>query len=133
MSSQKGFTLLEILIAISLLVIIGGVLVSQFGGVLGQNKVKLATIGMEAIGSDLDRFKADNGKYPTTDQGLEALVNKPDGAKFWPEGGYVKKAVKDPWGNDYVYSSQGFAYEIYSLGADGLEGGEGEAADIYPE
>ncbi|MDY7026246.1 MAG: type II secretion system major pseudopilin GspG [Pseudomonadota bacterium] len=130
MHSQKGFTLLEILIAITLLVIIGGVMVSQFGGVLGQNQVKLTQVGMDSVATALDTYRADNARYPTTDQGLEALVNKPDGAKFWPTGGYLKKLPQDGWGNDYIYSSQGSTFELISLGADAQEGGEGEDADI---
>lgn len=82
----------------------------------------------------LELYKLDNYQYPTHDQGLDALVNRPSGdnSTNWREGGYIKRLNKDPWGNDYRYVSPGLKspFDVFSLGADGAFGGEGEAADI---
>ena len=84
--------------------------------------------------SSLELYKLDNFLYPSSEQGLEALVNKPsgEGTKNWREGGYIKKLNKDPWGNEYQYSYPGSngEFDVFSLGADAAAGGEGEAADI---
>ena len=79
-------------------------------------------------------YRLDNHKYPTTQEGLEALVNKPASAKVFPQGGYLKNVPNDPWDNPMQYISPGEAgkpYELYSFGSDGQEGGEGDNADIY--
>lgn len=90
---------------------------------------------IRTLESSLNLYKLDNFRYPTTDQGLEALVSKPSGGselRNWKEGGYVDRLPKDPWGNDYQYLNPGVhgAIDIYTLGADGTEGGEGPDADI---
>ena len=97
-------------------------------------RVAKARNDIQALESALELYKLDNYVYPTTDQGLEALVTKPGSPEppNWKQGGYIKKLMSDPWGNDYLYLSPGQHGEIdiFSLGADGAPGGEGPAADI---
>jgi general secretion pathway protein G len=98
-------------------------------------RVAAAKSDLAAIGQALDMYKLDNSTYPTTDQGLEALVSKPSGSpepRNWNPNGYLKKLPEDPWRRQYLYISpaQGAAYEIRTLGADGREGGEGEDQDL---
>jgi len=100
-----------------------------------QAKVTVAQTQLSNIGNALDLYRLDNSHYPSTQQGLEALVNKPAGSpepKNWNADGYLKNAPEDPWGTLYQYVSPGTegAYDLYSLGSDGQEGGEGDAADL---
>ena len=97
-----------------------------------QAKRVAAMANIREIESALHLYRLDNFKYPTTDEGLEALVNKPSNAKAWKDGGYLSKLPKDPWGRDYQYVSPGThgSFDIYTLGADGQQGGEGSNADI---
>jgi general secretion pathway protein G len=129
---EEGFTLIELLIVMVIL----GLLVSLVGprmfGKVGTSKQKTAKAQISLFETSLDTYRLDVGKYPTTEQGLQALRVKPDGAEKW-DGPYLPKDVPlDPWGKPYVYESPGKHgdYDIIALGADGRSGGEGEDTDI---
>ncbi|SHE55302.1 general secretion pathway protein G [Microbulbifer donghaiensis] len=130
-----GFTLIEIMVVIVILGVLGALVVPNVLGRTGEARMKAAQVDLRAIETALDMYRMDNFVYPSSDQGLQALVAKPSGfpeAKNWAEP-YLKKAPKDPWGNEYQYISPGSVgpYDLFSLGADGKPGGEGEAADIF--
>lgn len=132
---QSGFTLIEIMVVIVIIGILASVVVPRIMDNPDKARTAKAKHDIQALESALDIYRLDNYIYPTTDQGLEALVAKPGGSpepKNWKSGGYIKKLRKDPWGNDYLYLSPGQHGEtdIYSLGADGAPGGEGVFADI---
>lgn len=129
---EPGFTLMELL----LVLVIVGLLAAVVGPTLYQRikpaKQTAAREQIENFGTALDNFVVDTGRYPTTQEGLRALREKPDGSDKW-NGPYLKKEIpSDPWGNPYVYRAPGRSggYEIASLGADGREGGEDENGDI---
>ena len=130
---EEGFTLLEIL---TVVVIIGILLVLIVPNVVGRSeeaRVTATKADMRTIGNALELYRLDNSYYPSTQQGLEALVTRPTGfpeARNWGPQAYLKKLPKDPWDNDYVYTNEGMTFELISLGADGKEGGESAAADI---
>ena len=134
----RGMTLIEIMAVIAIIGLIMGIVAVGIVPRLRKAERKSAEIQIHNIEGALDQFRLDNGYYPGSDQGLKALVDKPTSGRVprdYQEGGYLKggKVPKDPWGNDYLYTSpgtQGNPYEIVSLGADGQEGGEGEDADI---
>jgi len=128
----RGFTLIEILVVLVIIGILAAMIAPNIIGRDDQARVTAAKSDLQAISQALDLYKMDNFRYPTTDQGLDALVNKPAEAKNWPANGYLKVAPKDPWGNDYVYVAPGSKgpYDLLSYGADGKEGGEGYDADI---
>ena len=133
-SYQRGFTLLEILVVmaiLSMLVAAVSTNVLTFGD---EAKVTSAKKDLETLSSALDLYRLDNHHYPSTDQGLAALSEKPSGtpeAINWRSGGYLKKKAKDPWGYQYVYIKTEDHFELYSLGADGQEGGEGFNSDLH--
>ncbi|MDE3735176.1 general secretion pathway protein G [Metapseudomonas resinovorans] len=133
--SQSGFTLIEIMVVVVILGILAALVVPQVMNRPDQAKVTVAKGDIKAIGAALDMYKLDNFTYPNTQQGLEALVSRPSGnppAKNWNKDGYLKKLPVDPWGNPYQYLSPGSkgTYDLYSLGADGKEGGSENDADI---
>jgi general secretion pathway protein G len=135
LSLQKGFTLIEVMVVIVILGILSALVVPNILSRAGDARVAAAKSDLAAIGQALDMYKLDNSTYPTGDQGLEALVNKPSGSpepRNWNPSGYLKKMPEDPWRRHYQYMSpaEGAAYEIRTLGADGREGGEGEDQDI---
>ncbi|HSG88846.1 MAG TPA: type II secretion system major pseudopilin GspG [Pseudomonadales bacterium] len=130
---QSGFTLIEIMVVIVILGIMAALVVPNLAGRQDQAQVTAAKSDLRALGNALEMYKLDNFNYPSTEQGLEALVEKPTGfpeAKNWKGGGYVRKLPTDPWGNPYRYIASGSGFELYSLGADGQEGGEEYAADL---
>lgn len=133
MKQQKGFSMLEVMVVIAIIGIMMGVMVPVFMGNDDKARVSAAQQDIMSISQALDLYKLDNRRYPSTDQGLDALVNAPDGAENWATNGYIKKLKDDPWGNDYQYVSPGSngPYDLYSLGADNAEGGEGYGADIH--
>ncbi|ADD67285.1 general secretion pathway protein G [Denitrovibrio acetiphilus DSM 12809] len=138
MGNRKGFTIIEVLVVIVILGILGTLLVPKFLDKPDEARVTKAKLDMRAIESALKIYKLENGSYPTTDQGLEALTKKPEVEpipKNYKKGGYMEESsIKDPWDNDYVYRSPGDDdrdYEIISYGSDGKEGGEDFASDIY--
>ncbi|MCW9014206.1 MAG: type II secretion system major pseudopilin GspG [Gammaproteobacteria bacterium] len=132
---QRGFTLIELIVVIVILGLLGSIIAPRFLGKTDTARIQKVKTDIAALESALDLYKLDNYVYPSTDQGLEALVSAPtsDPAPAnYQEGGYIKKLRKDPWQRDYLYLSPGEHGEvdIYSLGADGVEGGEGANADI---
>ncbi|EPJ8783322.1 type II secretion system major pseudopilin GspG [Pseudomonas aeruginosa] len=133
---QQGFTLIEIMVVVVILGVLAALVVPQIMSRPDQAKVTAAQSDIKAIAMALDIYKLDNHGYPSTQQGLEALVSKPSGtppARNWNPDGYLKHLPVDPWGNPYQYivpGSQGSAYDLFSYGADGRSGGEGLNADI---
>jgi general secretion pathway protein G len=133
--AARGFTLIEILVLVTILGILAALVVPQFMSYPDEARVTRAEQDIQALRTALDLYRLDNFTYPSTEQGLVALVNKPTGrpeAPNWRSGGYLKDLPKDPWGGDYVYLSPGQRgpFDLYSLGADRAPGGEGMAADI---
>jgi general secretion pathway protein G len=130
---QAGFTLVEMLVVLTIIALILGLVGPRVLNYLGESRVKTAKLQIESFGSALDLFYLDTGRYPTTSEGLNALVQRPTGIEVW-NGPYVKggKVPSDPWGNPYQYRSpmESAPYEIVSYGSDGREGGTGIAADI---
>lgn len=131
-SRQQGFTLIEIMVVVVIIGILAALIAPNIIGRDDQARVAAARSDLQAISQALDMYKMDNFRYPTTELGLDALVNQPAEARNWPQGGYLKSKPVDPWGTDYLYVSPGAtgAYDLYSYGADGREGGEGYDADI---
>ena len=136
-NDQRGFTLIELMVVIVILGILAGLIVPRIMGRPEEARRMKARVQMESIETALKLYKLDNGNYPSTDQGLEALVQPPSVGqlpKKWREGGYLEKGKvpKDPWDNDYVYLSPGLHgdYDITSYGADAQPGGEGKDEDI---
>ena len=132
---QAGFTLIEIMVVVVILGILAALVVPQVMSRPDQAKVTVAQTDITAIGAALDMYKLDNGAYPSTQQGLDALVKKPGGnpqPKNWNSDGYLKKLPVDPWGNPYQYLSPGTKgkIDLYSLGADNKEGGADNDSDI---
>lgn len=133
--TQGGFTLIEIMVVVVILGILAALVVPQVMNRPDQAKVTVAKGDIKAIGAALDMYKLDNFSYPSTQQGLNALVEKPGGnpqPRNWNRDGYLKRVPKDPWGNDYQYLSPGTQgqFDLYSLGADGKQGGSDLNADI---
>jgi general secretion pathway protein G len=130
---DDGFTLVEILVVITIIGLIMGLVGPRVLNYLSESKVKAAAIQIQSFASALDLFYLDLGRYPTTSEGLAALVQRPAGSSGW-NGPYLKNASvpNDPWGHPYKYRSPGEhgPFEIISLGSDGKEGGVGTAADI---
>lgn len=136
---QAGMTLIEIMVVIAIIGVMGTVSVVGFMKSFASAKVKSAREQIRSLEGALDMYNLDNGAYPTTEQGLKALVEKPATGRVppdYPSGGYLKRnsLPADPWGNSFAYVSpgnHGNPYEITSLGADGVEGGEGGDADVH--
>jgi len=128
-----GFTLIELLVVLVILGLLAGLVGPQIMGHLGTSKTKTAKLQVADLGAALDMYRLDVGRYPNNSEGLEALVTKPGDAANW-NGPYLQKKTlpKDPWGYDYQYRFPGEqgAYDLYSLGSDNAEGGEGEAGDV---
>ena len=134
-NTYGGFTLIEIMVVLVILGMLVAAIAPQILGRTDQAKVTVAKQDIRTLSNALDLYKLDNYSYPSTEQGLQALVSKPSGfpeAKNWNADGYIKKLPNDPWDREYVYISPGTngPYDIYSLGADGQDGGEGYDADI---
>jgi general secretion pathway protein G len=134
---SAGFTLIELMVVIVILGILATVIVPKLMERPGQAKQVKAKLDISSLETALKLFKLDNGFYPSTEQGLQALVEAPTTGtipKKFPPGGYLEKGKvpKDPWGNDYIYLCPGIhgKYDISSLGADGVAGGTGEDKDI---
>ncbi|NDY58539.1 type II secretion system major pseudopilin GspG [Desulfovibrio sulfodismutans] len=132
---QAGMTLIEIMVVIVILGILAGLVIPRIMDQPDKAKVVKAKMQIESLSTALKQYKIDNGVYPTTEQGLEALVQKPTIGKIpknFPAGGYIQKTPSDPWDNAYIYTSPGDHgdFDIVSRGADGEEGGEKADADI---
>jgi len=133
--SNKGFTLIEIMVVLIIIGLLAGIVVPRLMGRTEEAKRTKTAVQIKNLQSALDLYKLDSGNYPTTDQGLQALIEKPaigEIPRNWKEGGYMDKIPKDAWGNNYVYISPGVHgdFDLYSYGADGEEGGEGKNTDI---
>lgn len=133
--SQLGFTLIEVMVVVVILGILAAIVVPKIMDRPDAARITKAKQDIRALEGALNLYKLDNFKYPTTDQGLEALVIRPQGQdepKNWRQGGYLDRLPKDPWGNEYLYLQPGELAEvdIYSHGADGQQGGEDVDADI---
>ncbi|MFK9080733.1 type II secretion system major pseudopilin GspG [Pseudomonas neuropathica] len=137
-TSQHGFTLIEIMVVVVIIGILGAIVVPQFMSRPDQAKVTAARVDLQAIGTALEMYRLDNFHYPSTQQGLEALSKRPSGVptpRSWNPQGYLKSLPVDPWGTPYQYLNPGVksvdgGYDLYSLGSDGVAGGEGHAAEI---
>lgn len=130
-----GFTLIEIMVVVVILGILAALVLPNVMGRIGQAQTTKVNADIQGYETALSLFKLDNFRYPTTDQGLEALVKQPadPSIRNWKEGGYIRSLKKDPWGFDYQYvypGTHGTEYDIFTLGADGQPGGEGESADV---
>lgn len=132
-NKQSGFTLIEIMVVVVIIGILASVVVPRIMDNPDKARVAKTKNDIRALESALDIYRLDNYVYPTTDQGLEALVTLPTSPEppNWKQGGYIKKLNKDPWGNEYLYmNDENGDIEVYSLGADGAPGGEGPNTDI---
>ncbi|MDE1312886.1 type II secretion system major pseudopilin GspG [Vibrio aestuarianus] len=133
-NKQSGFTLLEVMVVVVILGILASFVVPNLLGNKEKADQQKGITDIVALENALDMYKLDNSVYPTTDQGLEALVTKPSSPepRNYRDGGYIRRLPNDPWGNPYQYLSPGDngTVDIFSLGADGQEGGEGVNADI---
>lgn len=129
---HRGFTLLELLVVVVIIGLLAGYVAPRYFSQVGKSEVQVARAQIDAFEKALDLYRIDMRRYPTNDQGLQALVSAPAGDANW-KGPYLKKAVPmDPWGRAYSYKSPGTKsdYEILSFGRDGKPGGSGEDADI---
>ncbi|MCK6596483.1 MAG: type II secretion system major pseudopilin GspG [Bacteriovoracaceae bacterium] len=134
--TQRGFSLIEILIALTLLGIAGAFVAGKVFDQLYEGEVKSTRIQMNNLDARLKEFRRKCGFYPTTEQGLEALVTKPSGGREcrdYPPNGFIEdsQVPKDPWNNDFIYESDGKTFNIISYGPDGEAGGEGNDVDVY--
>ena len=128
----RGFTLLELLVVVVIIGLLAGYVAPRYFGQVGKSQVSVAKAQIDALEKALDQYRLDMRGYPSTEQGLNALVAKPVGESNW-NGPYLKKAVPlDPWGNPYVYRTPGqkSEFDLLSYGRDGKPGGTGEDADI---
>lgn len=130
--SNQGFTLIEIMIVVVILGILAAIVVPRLMGRPDEARIVKAKQDIRTLESALNLYKLDNHKYPTTEEGLDALVKKPANASQWKQGGYIDRLPKDPWNNPYQYLSPGVNGEIdiFSFGGDKQQGGEGVDADI---
>lgn len=131
--TSKGFTLIELLVVLAIIGLLAGLVGPQVMKHLGESKSKTARLQIEELASALDMYRLDIGRYPSTDEGLAALIEAPGTAKVW-NGPYLrkKKVPADPWNNAYHYAAPGQhgKFDLFTLGADNSEGGEGEDADV---
>ena len=130
--SEAGFSLTEIMISVVIMGLLGTVVVLNVLPLREQASVQKAFADIATLEQALDAYRLDMRRYPTVEEGLDALVNAPRDADNYREGGYIRRLPNDPWGNpyQYVYPGENGVFDIYSLGADGREGGEDNDADI---
>ncbi|MCX6584236.1 MAG: type II secretion system major pseudopilin GspG [Candidatus Aminicenantes bacterium] len=131
-NNEKGFTLIEIIIVVIILSLIAALVGPRLFKKVEKSKQQITKTQIVMIENSVKMFKLDTGRYPTTEEGLKILMENTGGISNW-DGPYLEKGIpKDPWGKDYVYTYPGknYTFEIVSLGADGLPGGEGENKDI---
>ena len=134
-NAQSGFTLIEIMVVVIILGILASIVVPRVMDNPDKARISKAKQDIRAMESALNMYKLENFVYPTTDQGLEALVQKPSGSpepRNWKDGGYMDRLPKDPWGGEYQYLNPGQhgAIDIFTLGADNQLGGDGPNADV---
>ena len=135
--TDKGFTLIELLVVLVIIGILAGYVGPRIMGHPEEAKRTMAAAQISGLETALETYRLDNGSYPSTEQGLQALIEAPTAGKLpqkWRDGGYMTKGKlpKDPWGNDYIYLSPGSHtdFDIISYGGDGESGGEGNDADV---
>lgn len=133
--SSKGFNLFEVMVVVVILGLLATFIVPRIAGRPDEARIVKAKADIKTLEGALEMYRLDNGSYPSTDQGLQALVKKPESEplpRAWRAGGYLQRLIKDPWGNPYQYLIPGDhgAYDVYSYGADGQPGGEGKNAVI---
>jgi len=129
---RKGFTLLELLVVIVIIGLLAGYVAPRYFSQVGKSEIQVARAQIESIDKALDQYRLDLRRYPSAEEGLQALVAKPENAAAW-QGPYLKKAVPmDPWGRPYTYRTPGQKgeFDLFSYGRDGKPGGTGEDADI---
>ena len=129
---QRGFTLLELLVVLVVLGLLAGIVAPKYFNQLGRSEIKVARAQIEGLSKAIDIYRLEVGRYPSTEQGLGALVLAPSDEPKWA-GPYLQKTIpQDPWGHEYVYRSPGEYgdYDLLSLGKDGQPGGDGENAEI---
>jgi general secretion pathway protein G len=134
-AGQRGFTLIEIMVVVIIIGLLAAVIVPNVISRVEEARVTKAKSDIQALEAALTMFKLDNSKYPTSDQGLQALVVQPTDPtiRHWRPGGYLQRISKDPWGADYQYANPGThgkEYDLYTRGADQQPGGDGPDADI---
>jgi len=132
MSKRRGFTLLELLVVIVIIGLLAGYVAPRYFSQVGKSEIQVARAQIESLEKALDQYRLDMRRYPSAEEGLEALVAKPSNVHTWG-GPYLKKAVPaDPWGRPYVYRTPGQKgeFELISYGRDGKPGGSGDDADI---
>ncbi len=132
---MRGFTLIEIIVVVVIIGLLAAVIAPNIFGQVEEARVKKALSDIRAIESALNLYRLDNFNYPTTEQGLQALVNKPSGspeAKNWRKGGYLARMPQDPWKNEYQYVSPGAngEFDLFTFGADSKLGGEDQNKDL---
>ncbi len=130
---QQGFTLIEIMVVVVILGILAALIAPNLIGRIDEARVTAARNDIRTIESALQLYRMDNFRYPSTEEGVEALVTKPDDPDIkWPEGGYLQRLPKDPWDRPYLYLQPGNngIYDLYTFGRDGQQDGEGPDADI---
>ena len=128
----RGFTLIELLVVVVIIGLLAGIVAPRYFGQVGKSNTNIARAQIEQLGKALDTYRIDVGSYPTSEQGLNALVAKPDGVDRW-QGPYLTKGIPaDPWGRAYRYKAPGDHgdYDLTSYGSDGQPGGTGEAQDV---
>ena len=128
----RGFTLLELLVVMVIIGLLAGLVAPRYFEQIGKSNTKIARAQIESLGKALDQYRLDVGAYPTTEEGLQALMTKPQDAPHW-SGPYLQKAVPpDPWDRPYQYRSPGEHgdYDLYSYGKGGQPGGSGENATV---
>lgn len=133
LTNKRGFSLVEIMIVVAIIGLLVSTMGSRIFGGLDKAKVQNAKVMMRKFADALEMYSTDCNTYPTTDQGLDALVEEPQGepaCDSWGPVSYMRKIPKDPWGRPYIYESDGMTFNIISLGKDKREGGEGFSADI---
>lgn len=134
-NNQRGFTLIEVMVVVVILGILAGIVVPKLLDRPEDARRTKAVLQIKGIEEALALYKLDNGSFPTTDQGLLALVTKPESGRIplkYREGGYIKKIPADPWSGEYIYLAPGLNgdYDLLSYGSDGEPGGEGKDADV---
>lgn len=130
---EAGVTLIEMMVVLVMIAVVAALIVPNVIGRPDEARVAVAETDMRTVAGALQLYRLDNGRYPSTAQGLAALAERPISPpmpRTWPDGGYLSEVPVDPWGTPYVYRSEASTFDLVSLGADAAPGGEGVAADI---